>query len=138
MGRVKTSSRYMASGSACFSPSAKEALGAVGVSSRSHFSNASSKSRAISARTFCAWVCPYHLLAEWAEKLHLYLAARKLVKRIPVEGKPGNIQITQDDAAMIMVNGYKGNAQVIDSKTGEVKHEIENAGGGLITVVEPM
>lgn len=66
------------------------------------------------------------------------LAARKLVKRIPVEGKPGNIQITQDDAAMIMVNGYKGNAQVIDSKTGEVKHEIENAGGGLITVVEPM
>lgn len=66
------------------------------------------------------------------------LAARKLVKRIPVEGKPGNIQITQDDAAMIMVNGYKGDAQVIDSKTGEVKHEIENAGGGLITVVEPM
>lgn len=66
------------------------------------------------------------------------LATKKLVKRIPVEGEPGNIQITQDDAAMIMVNGYKGKALVIDSKTGEVKHEIENAGGGLITVVEPM
>lgn len=66
------------------------------------------------------------------------LATKKLVKRIPVEGEPGNIQITQDDAAMIMVNSYKGKALVIDSKTGEVKHEIENAGGGLITVVEPM
>lgn len=66
------------------------------------------------------------------------LATRKLVKRISVEGEPGNIQITQDDDAMIMVNGYKGKALVIDSKTGEVKHEIENAGGGLITVVEPM
>jgi len=30
-------------------------------------------------RTFCSWVCPYHLLAEWAEKLHLYLVAKKLV-----------------------------------------------------------
>lgn len=66
------------------------------------------------------------------------LATRKLIKRIPVDGEPGNIQITQDAAAMIMVNGYKGKALVIDSKTGEVKHEIENAGGGLITVVEPM
>lgn len=66
------------------------------------------------------------------------LATKKLVKRIPVEGEPGNIQITQDDVAMIMVNSYKGKALVIDSKTGEVKHEIENAGGGLITVVEPM
>ncbi len=35
-GTVKTSLRYMASGSACFSPSANAALGAVGVSSTSH------------------------------------------------------------------------------------------------------
>ena len=30
-------------------------------------------------RTFCSWVCPYHLLAEWAEKLHLFLVEKKLV-----------------------------------------------------------
>ena len=30
-------------------------------------------------RTFCSWVCPYHLLAEFAEKLHLKLVAMKLV-----------------------------------------------------------
>lgn len=33
----------------------------------------------LGGRTFCSWVCPYHFVAEWAEKLHLWLAARKLV-----------------------------------------------------------
>lgn len=75
---------------------------------------------------------------EGAEEIWgLDLATKKLVKRIPVKGHPRNIEITQDEAAMIMVNGMDNNATIIDSKTGEVKHEIENAGGGLITVVEP-
>lgn len=30
-------------------------------------------------RAFCAWVCPYHLLAEWAEQLHLKLVAKQWV-----------------------------------------------------------
>jgi len=30
-------------------------------------------------RTFCSWVCPYHLVAEFAEKLHLFLVKKKLV-----------------------------------------------------------
>lgn len=38
----------------------------------------------LGGRTFCSWVCPYHLLAEVAEKLHLWLAARKLVKDHPL------------------------------------------------------
>ncbi|MFO1376847.1 MAG: NapH/MauN family ferredoxin-type protein [Steroidobacteraceae bacterium] len=33
----------------------------------------------LGGRTFCSWVCPYHLLSELAEKLHLKLAAMKLV-----------------------------------------------------------
>jgi ferredoxin-type protein NapH len=33
----------------------------------------------LGGRTFCSWVCPYHFVAEWAEKLHLWLAARKIV-----------------------------------------------------------
>ena len=28
----------------------------------------------LGGRTFCSWVCPYHLVAEWAEKIHLFLA----------------------------------------------------------------
>ncbi len=34
----------------------------------------------LGGRTFCSWVCPYHLLAEWAEKLHLFLAKKGLAK----------------------------------------------------------
>ena len=34
----------------------------------------------LGGRAFCAWVCPYHLLSEWAEMLHLRLAARGWVK----------------------------------------------------------
>jgi len=39
----------------------------------------------LGGRTFCSWVCPYHLLAEWAEKLHLYLAEKKLVTDAPID-----------------------------------------------------
>ncbi|MEO5336298.1 MAG: NapH/MauN family ferredoxin-type protein [Magnetospirillum sp. WYHS-4] len=31
-------------------------------------------------RTFCSWVCPYHLLAELAEKIHVKLAEQNLVR----------------------------------------------------------
>ncbi len=38
----------------------------------------------LGGRTFCSWVCPYHLLAEFAEKIHLYLVAKKLVSDQPI------------------------------------------------------
>jgi ferredoxin-type protein NapH len=34
----------------------------------------------VGGRSFCSWVCPYHLLAEIAEMLHLKLAAKKIVR----------------------------------------------------------
>jgi ferredoxin-type protein NapH len=34
----------------------------------------------IGGRTYCSWVCPYHLVAEWAEMLHEKLAARGIVR----------------------------------------------------------
>ncbi|MCK5665825.1 MAG: 4Fe-4S binding protein, partial [Thiotrichaceae bacterium] len=34
----------------------------------------------LGGRTFCSWACPYHLLAEWAEALHLWLFKRGLAK----------------------------------------------------------
>ncbi len=39
----------------------------------------------LGGRTFCSWVCPYHLLAEWAEMLHEYLARKKIVKDHPFD-----------------------------------------------------
>lgn len=38
----------------------------------------------LGGRSFCSWVCPYHFLSEWAEKLHLALAKRKIVKDHPL------------------------------------------------------
>lgn len=34
----------------------------------------------LGGRTFCSWVCPYHLLAEFAEKIHVKLVDKKLIK----------------------------------------------------------
>lgn len=34
----------------------------------------------VGGRTFCSWLCPYHFLAENAEKLHNYLVKNKKIK----------------------------------------------------------
>lgn len=39
----------------------------------------------LGGRTFCSWVCPYHLLAEWAEILHLKLAGKGWVRDHPMD-----------------------------------------------------
>lgn len=38
-------------------------------------------------RSFCSWVCPYHLVSELAEKLHLYLVKKKLAVDIKFSRK---------------------------------------------------
>lgn len=37
----------------------------------------------LGGRGFCSWVCPYHLLAEWAEIIHLKLVEKKSVTDHP-------------------------------------------------------
>ena len=39
----------------------------------------------LGGRTFCSWVCPYHLVAEWAEAIHLKLVAKGWVKDHPFD-----------------------------------------------------
>ena len=34
----------------------------------------------LGGRAFCSWICPYHILSEWAEMIHFKLAEKKLVK----------------------------------------------------------
>jgi len=34
----------------------------------------------LGGRGYCSWVCPYHLVAEFAEKLHVKLASRGIVR----------------------------------------------------------
>ncbi len=39
----------------------------------------------LGGRSFCSWVCPYHLISEWAESLHLKLAKRGWAKDHPMD-----------------------------------------------------
>ena len=36
-------------------------------------------------RSFCAWICPYHWLAELGEKIHLTLKKKKIIKNHPLD-----------------------------------------------------
>ncbi len=38
----------------------------------------------LGGRTFCSWVCPYHLLAEMAEKIHMKMAEQYIVRDFPM------------------------------------------------------
>jgi ferredoxin-type protein NapH len=38
-------------------------------------------------RSFCAWICPYHWLAELGEKIHLTLKKKKIIKNHPFDRK---------------------------------------------------
>lgn len=60
---------------------------------------------ALGGRTFCAWICPYHLLGEWAEMMHLYLARKKLVKNHSFDRRArGWLWLTF--ALLALVTGY--------------------------------
>ena len=39
----------------------------------------------LGGRTFCSWVCPYHLVAEWAESIHLKLVEKGWAKDHPFD-----------------------------------------------------
>jgi ferredoxin-type protein NapH len=59
----------------------------------------------IGGRTFCSWVCPYHLLSELAEMLHLKLVAKRLVKDHPLDRRLRTVMFFVF-AALAFVSGY--------------------------------
>lgn len=65
------------------------------------------------------------------------LAAQKVVKRFPLKQPLNNIEITQTDKPMIFANDEEKKGFIIEVATGEQKHEIESAGAGIITVMNP-
>jgi methylamine dehydrogenase heavy chain len=64
----------------------------------------------------------------------LDIAARKVVKRLPVKDHVVHIEITQDAAPKLFVNTDEGLGIIIDPATGKENHRIEQAGGGVIAV----
>ena len=59
----------------------------------------------LGGRTFCAWICPYHLLGEWAEWVHLRLAGRKLVRNHSFDRR-ARLVLWLTFAALAFVTGY--------------------------------
>ncbi len=59
----------------------------------------------LGGRTFCSWVCPYHLLAEWAEMLHLKLVKKKLVKDHPFDRRTRTV-LWVVFALLALITGY--------------------------------
>ena len=65
------------------------------------------------------------------------LASQKVVKRFTLKEPMGNIEVSQTDKPLLFMNDEKKNGLILDVATGEEKHKIENAGAGVITVLEP-
>lgn len=56
-------------------------------------------------RSFCSWVCPYHLLSEIAEMLHLKLADKRLVKNHELDRRL-RVALFVVFAALAFATGY--------------------------------
>jgi len=59
----------------------------------------------VGGRTFCSWACPYHLLAEFAEMLHLKLVAKGIVRDHPLDRRMRPI-LWLIFAVLAFVTGY--------------------------------
>ncbi len=59
----------------------------------------------LGGRAFCSWVCPYHLVAEWAEMLHVWLVKKKVVKNITFHRKTRSVFYIIF-ALLALVTGY--------------------------------
>ena len=75
--------------------------------------------------------------ASGSEVWQVDVAAKKVVKRFSLKEPMNNIEVSQTEKPLLYMNGEKGEVQVLDVATGEEKHKIEKAGGGIITVLEP-
>lgn len=60
---------------------------------------------ALGGRTFCSWVCPYHLVSEWGEMAHLWLARRGWVKDHAVDRRLRTV-LWAVFALLAIVTGY--------------------------------
>ena len=59
----------------------------------------------LGGRTFCSWACPYHLVAEFAEMLHLKLADKNIVSDHPLHRRTRTVLYVVF-ALLALVTGY--------------------------------
>lgn len=82
-----------------------------------------------------------HIGEYWTQKApgtevwEVDLAARKIVKRIPIKLAADNVEVTQDAKPLIFLSGEGEKSLVIDAASYEQKFEMERAGGGIIATI---
>jgi methylamine dehydrogenase heavy chain len=64
------------------------------------------------------------------------LASKRVKRRVPLKKTAENIEVTQDAKPLLFINGDEDKVRVIDATSFEQKHEIERAGGGVISTIE--
>lgn len=85
----------------------------------------------LGGRSFCSWVCPYHLLAEWADKIHLWLAKRKLAVDTPLDRRLRTV-FWAVFALLAVVTGYTVHESI--SPTGIVSRALIY-GTGILAMI---
>ncbi|WP_421846839.1 amine dehydrogenase large subunit [Novosphingobium sp.] len=80
--------------------------------------------------------------AAGTEVWELDVAAKKVVKRIPLENPASAIAITQETNPKLILSTERGEdgpsaLVILDLKTGEQKFRLENSGGGVLRTLEP-
>ena len=65
------------------------------------------------------------------------LAAKKVVKRVPITDPATTIEVTQEaDPKLMYSGGEAGTVHVVDVKTWDEAFKLDHAGSGVITVVD--
>jgi methylamine dehydrogenase heavy chain len=64
------------------------------------------------------------------------LTAKKVVKRLPVEGKITNIGVTQGDKPKLFISNDREAAYIVDLATWTKTPKLEGLGGGIIATLD--
>jgi len=84
-----------------------------------------------------------HMGEYWSHKApateiwDLDLAARKVVKRVPLDEPATTIEVTQEAAPKVIVSGESGTVHILDTKSWAEKFKLEKAGNGVILAADP-
>jgi methylamine dehydrogenase heavy chain len=71
------------------------------------------------------------------ELWELDVAAKKVVKRIPLEDPASAVAVTQEPNAKLILSGESGTLHILDAKTFEEKFKLEKSAGGVLRTLEP-
>ncbi len=86
----------------------------------------------VGGRTFCSWACPYHLISEIAEMMHLWLASKTWIKDHPLDRRMRAVLYVVF-AGLAFVTGYTVFESI--SPVGIVSRALIYGGGVALTWV---